>query len=257
MQYNACNTAYAIWHMQYSPWRVQRLQRLVTGSTQMPFVYPQYVRRVFLSILSYAGKLGFGVTEIQLGWPFGFAGTREGWKIYWSPGSFETLYPGFCETWVKNKGFDVQSHSSLTDVHLTCTLHTSVMSTAPVFLFLSANSWSCLMPTPWLLALYKRMQGMDYLLCSSRWNPPAPLLQTKWAPFHQYFLLAFDKDWGPVIERDVWAYWKHAFLLAAPDICNYYLILLVPLRPISNHKSAPEEEKPRTCNFGFRWVYPV
>lgn len=119
--------------------------------------------------------------------------TREGWKIYWSPGSFESLYPGFCETWVKNKGFDMQLHSSLTDVHLTFTLHTSVMSTAPVFLFLSANSWSCLMLSPWLLALYKRMQGMDYLLCSSRLYPPAPLLQTKWAPFHQYFLLAFDK----------------------------------------------------------------
>lgn len=137
-----------------------------------------------------------------------------------------------------------------------------MVSTAPVFLFCSAqkvflNSLSCLMLSPWLLALYKRMQGTNYLLCCSRLYPSVPLLQTKWSPLHQYFLLAFDKGWGPIIARDVRAYWKWTFLLAAPVIFNYYPILLVSLRPISSHKLAPEERKPRSCNSVFWWVYPV
>lgn len=120
---------------------------------------PRYVGRIFLSMLSYAGKLGFVVTEIRVRGPLGFARTREGWRIYWSLDSFGTLYLGFSETWVKTKGFDLQSPSSLTDVHPTCTLHTSMISTAPVFLLPSAqkvlpNSRSCLMLSPWFLALF-------------------------------------------------------------------------------------------------------
>lgn len=202
------------------------------------------------------------VTEIQVGGPLGFARTREGWRIYWSLDSLGTLYLGFSEAWVKTKGFDLQSHSSLTDVHPTCTSHTSMISTAPVFLLPSAqkvlpNSWPCLMLSPWFLALYKRMQGMDYLLCCSRLYRPALLLQTKWTLLLQYLQSAFDKGWGPMIASDVRAYWKRAFLLSGRDIFNYYPILLVPPRPIASHKSAPEEGKPRSCNFDFWWVYPV
>lgn len=85
-------------------------------------------------------------------------------------------------------------------VHLTCTLHTTMMSTAPVFLFPSAqkvfpNSWPCLMLSPWLLALCKRMQGMDYLLCCSMLYPPAPLFQTKWTP--PIFPLGLWQGLGP------------------------------------------------------------
>lgn len=152
MQYGICNIACAIQPLVCSV-------AAVSGHKLYPdAIYlsnPRYVGRIFLSMLSYAGKLGFVVTEIRAGGPLGFARTREGWRIYWSLDSFGTSYLGFSETWVKTKGFDLQSHSSLA----LYTLHTSMISTAPVFLLPSAqkvlpNSRSCLVLSPWFLALF-------------------------------------------------------------------------------------------------------
>lgn len=177
MQYNACNIAYAIWHMQYSPWCVWWLQRLVTGSTQTLFVYPVpgMLEGYFFQSFSYAGKLGFVVTKIQVGETFGFARTRKSRKLYWSLGGFETLYLGFSETWAKTKGFDLQSHSSrqmciqpALYTHLWCLQLQWLPFPVLKKCFLTPNLASL---SPWLLALYKRMQGVDYLLCCSRMYP--------------------------------------------------------------------------------------
>lgn len=113
-------------------------------------------------------------------------------------GVWAALYPGFSETWGINKGFDLQPHSPLADVHLTCTWHTSMISLSRVFLLpVLRNFWSWRTLSHCLLALYKSVQWMDPLLrCSQLW-PPTPLLQTKSIPLPPCF--PFEKGWGPMI----------------------------------------------------------
>ena len=74
MQYSMCNMAYAVQPLVCSG-------DAVSGHRLYPDAIclsnPWYAGRIFLSILSYEGKLGFVVTEVQAGGPFSFARTRE------------------------------------------------------------------------------------------------------------------------------------------------------------------------------------
>lgn len=140
-------------YMQHSPWCVQWLLPLITGSTQMPFVYqiPGTLEGYFFQFFLMQANLG--LWSLTYKWKDllvlqGQEKTEKRLKILLEYGQFLNLVPRLLWDLSKNKEFDSQPYSSQTGVCLTCTLHISVMSSAPLFLLPGAqnvfpNFWSC------------------------------------------------------------------------------------------------------------------